>query len=192
MKEWSIIIGNKANYGYLFANTNWDDTIFKPLYDMKASSMYRCFMDNTSITRLDNKYDGSPLIIDLTQLTTSTSTSCLRAFYGMNNLVSINHIISCDWAVWTDAFRACYALENISFSGIIGTALDIHWSTRLSRGSLLSILNVCNKENAGVTITLPAKCIDGKTVTQTYIANDTELSTALTNANNNGYTIVYS
>jgi hypothetical protein len=103
----------------------------------------------------------------------------------------VGTIISRADAPWDNAFRACNNLQEITFEGTIGKDFDIHWSTKLSAVSLLSILTACNKEGAGVTITLPAKCIDGKTVTETYIANDTELSTALANARTNGYTVAF-
>ena len=188
---WAVYQNNGArnNYTYAFANDNWTDETFKPKYDMVASSMYYCFCDNDKITAIDKKADGSQLVIDGSNIT--TTTGFYRAFYGMTQLKRIGLIISRADAPWTQAFNGDTNLVEIRFSGTIGTAFDIHWSTKLSRESLLSILNVCNKQNAGITITLPKNCINGSTTTETYIANDTELSTALTNATDNGYTISF-
>lgn len=181
--------GARTNYSRAFANRNFNDVLFNPKYDFVASTMYQCFEENDLLTDIRTKSDGSPLVIDGSNI--STSTGFARCFYGMENIQYIGLIISSAEASWDRSFQAATSLEEITLGGTIGTAFDIHWSTKLSRGSLLSILNACNKQEAGVTITLPAKCIDGKTVTQTYIANDTELNTALTTATNNGYTISF-
>ena len=90
-------------------------------------------------------------------------------------------------------FEKCYALKDINIIGTIGqNGFDIHWSTKLSKASILSILNACNKASAGVTVTLPIKCVDGSTSTEDLIANDSELSNAYNIAKNtNGYTFAF-
>ena len=91
---------------------------------------------------------------------------------------------------FSNTFQGCENLVNIMITGTIGgSGFDIHYSTKLSRESLLSILQACKKDNAGVTITLPLKCIDGATNTESYISGDTELSTALSSATAKGYTV---
>lgn len=191
-KFWDDVQNNgaSANYTRMFSNQYWTDSNFKPKYDMVASTMYQCFTENKQITAIDTKVDGTPLIIDGSNI--SATTGFGRTFYKMSSLQRIGLIISNADAPWVETFGQDSALTEVRFDGTIGSVFDIHWSIKLSRESLLSLLNVCNKQNAGITITLPAKCIDGKMVTETYIANDTELNTALTNAGNSGYTILFS
>ena len=95
---------------------------------------------------------------------------------------------------WTSCFTSCSKLADFTItSGAIGkNGFDIHWSTKLSKASILSILNACNKANAGVTITLPKNCINGATNTLETIQADTELNTAYINATQvNNYTITF-
>lgn len=188
---WDTIQNNGArtNYSRYFSSALWTDDYLKIKYDMVASSMYQCFRENLYITALDKKYDGSPLVIDGSSV--STSTGFQYAFCKCGSLQRIGTIISRADAPWSSAFESCGDLQEIQIEGTIGKAFDIHWSTKLSVASMLSILTACKKESAGVTITLPQKCIDGKTVTETYISNNTELNTALMNARNNGYTVVF-
>lgn len=188
---WDTIQNNGArtNYSRYFSSALWTDDYLKIKYDMVASTMYQCFRENSSVTALDKKRDGSTLIIDGSSI--STSTGFNNVFYNCTALVYVGTIISRADAPWDNAFRACNNLQEITFEGTIGKDFDIHWSTKLSAVSLWSILTACNKEAALVTITLPANCIDGKTDTENYIANDTELNTALTNARWNGYTVVF-
>lgn len=182
--------GGRRNYRRMFGNREaWDDDSFKPVYDMVASTMQECFAVNSTLTSIKYKANGEILTIDGSSI--SSSTGFNNAFDQMTNLQEIGLIISSANAPWLEAFRNDTNLVEVSFGGTIGKAFDIHYSTKLSSNSLLSILTACNKEGALVTITLPANCIDGKTNTETYIANDTELNTALTNARWNGYTVVF-
>ena len=181
--EKALNYGNKQSYLYMFCGSNMTDDVFNPPEGLilKASSFQQVF-------RYTDKLKNINITLDVSEATNMTN-----ALYGCSKLEKIHKIISSENTPWAaNNFQAAYVLAEIRFEGTIGVAFDIHWTTRLSRNSLLSILNVCNKENAGVTIALPKKCVDGNTETETYIANDTELSTALTNATNNGYTITYS
>ena len=184
---WMLMLnsGNRASYLRSFGGARWTDSTFTPPEDLKmvASNMQACFHSS--------QIENINIDIDITGVTTAAYMN--GAFYSGKFKKIKRLIVSEETTFYDTAFYGCTALEEIRFEGTIGTLdFDVHWSTKLSKSSLLSILQACNKENAGLTIALPAKCIDGKTVTKTYIANDTELSTALTNANNNGYTIVYS
>jgi hypothetical protein len=90
-----------------------------------------------------------------------------------------------------NSFNGCSALAHVTFHGTVAKNLDIHWSTKLSRESILSLLQVLKASVTGVTITLPAKCIDTATDTLVFIQGDTELNTAYTQALANGYTIAF-
>lgn len=183
---WKLMLnnGNRASYLRSFAGGRWTDTTFNPpkTLTMVASNMQACF-HSSNIENIN-------IDIDITAVTTAAYMN--GAFYSGVFKKIQKLIISEKTAFYDVAFYGCTALIEIRLEGTIGTAnFDIHWSTKLSRDSLLSILNACNKQSAGVAITLPAKCIDGKTVTETYIANDTELNTAYTTAKANGYTVTF-
>ncbi len=88
-------------------------------------------------------------------------------------------------------FQSCTELVKIIFRGTVAKNCDIHWSTKLSRESILSLLKVLNTSVTEVTITLPSMCIDTATDTKAMIEGDTELNTAYTQALANGYSIAF-
>ena len=97
---------------------------------------------------------------------------------------------------WKSAFANCSALENLTIEGTIGQdGFSVRYSTKLSKASLLSILNACNIDvsESPVTIILPNYCIDGQTSTSDLIINggDTELTEACTAAINKGYSFSF-
>ncbi len=176
--------GEKCSYGRAFGGNRWTDTTFNPKYPIYASNAQACFHSNTYITRI-------PVVVDISELTTDINY-VNQMFYNCSRLVTIPLKVSQETLYASNTFQSCSALENLTIDGTIGTTgFDVHWSTKLSYDSLLSILNACKKENAAVTVTLPKRCIDRTTVTETYIANDTELNTALTNATAKGYTVSF-
>lgn len=128
-----------------------------------------------------------------------TSSNYMFANFGAassqankNNLQTIRKIIASEKTVFgTGCFSNLYKLTHCLFEGTIAKSLDIHWSTKLNRASILSLLQCLNASVTGVTITLPSKCIDTATDTKAMIEGDTELNTAYTQALANGYTIAF-
>lgn len=110
--------------------------------------------------------------IDLRGLNNRNVTRATDLFNRCTNLVTIEKIIIEEDIIIQNWFVNNYALENITIEGTIGqNGFDIHWSTKLSKESLLSILGACNIDvtSSPVTITLPSKCIDGTTDTKTLL-----------------------
>ena len=171
-----------VSYQYSFGGGRWNNTTFQPKYDLKGKSFFRCFAES-AITTIEKT-------IDLTRVTGSTS---MQNMFNNAIIVTINNfVVGENTTFHNTAFNGCTELVTLNMTGTIAkNNLDLSTCTKLSATSVLSILNACNKENAGVTITLPSKCIDKKTVTETYIANNTDLATALANADANGYTISF-
>ena len=171
-----------TDYQYSFGGRCWNDNTFKPKYELKGTRFLRCFAES-----------GIKTIEQTINVEKCTSSTSLQNMFYNADIVTIREIkVSENTAFDSTMFKGCEDLENLNMVGTIGkNGLDLTACTKLSKASLLSVLNACNKEASGVTITLPSKCIDGKTTTKTYIGNDTELNTALYAATANGYTVVY-
>ena len=207
--------GNRTDYQSAFGGVGWTRDVFKPKYDIKptfggSTGMFHSMgfegslkehlesigitLDVSRITNSPNMFYNATKITEVPFLDFSGVVSYIRyLFYSCTSLKTAHIKLGELVTELNGLFYSCIALENLTVDGVIGVSgFDVHWSTKLSRNSILSILNACTKESAGVSLTLPKKCIDGSTVTESYIANDTELNTALANATNNGYTIAYS
>ena len=94
-------------------------------------------------------------------------------------------------AIANNAFSNCDKFEHCVFEGTIASNINLQWSTKLNRESILSLLTCLNATVSGIVITLPSKCIDGATDTLALIQGDTELNTAYTNALAKGYVIEF-
>ncbi|MBQ7097008.1 MAG: hypothetical protein IJN96_02945 [Clostridia bacterium] len=199
---------------YAYACRYWDFEYIRPRHKVvpTAGGMAQIFLRCSNLKKVESKY------FDFSKLPTPTgaSTGNYYTFQFCSNLEEIEdikmrgeyysgtfhsceklHTIARLKILETTAFSAnpffnCYELANITIDGIIGTnGFDVHWSTKLSRNSILSILEACKKENAGVSITLPKKCIDANTDTLTLIEGDSEMYSAYTTVLENGYTVAF-
>lgn len=210
--------GLKMSYSMAFSTRRWKDDNFKPKYDIVASDMNQCFymcditdlagiltereviLDTSRASSMNYAFGYSTIsripTIDLS-MATNTTNMCANynstsSDYARNQLRSIEKIISSDVTTFaTNSFANCDKLEHCIFEGTIAKALDIHWSTKLNRASILSLLQCLKASVTGVVVTLPAKCIDTATDTLALIQGDTELNTAYTQALANGYTISF-
>lgn len=181
---WDTLQANGAfkSYQYAFGGALWSDTTFKPKYNLNGTSFFRCFAEST-IKTIDKT-------IDLSRVTGSTS---MQNMFNNAKIETIsNFYVSENTTFHNTAFNGCTSLKHFNITGTIGkNNLSLHDSTYLSATSILAIFQACNKTAAGVTVTLPSKCIDNKTTTETYITGDTILNTAFTLAKNNGYTFTF-
>ena len=201
--------GNRT-IGEHFASEAWNDITFKPKYSMggggSANSMFR----NSKITDLQAILEHQGVTFDFSacgsfanmlqnstithigEINTVSASALTNIFYGATKLVTVDLLkIKSGSQTFSGAFQNCTSLSNITIEGIIGKSMDIHWSTKLSRNSILSILQACKISVSSITITLPIKCIDTNTDTLALIESDTELNTAYNNALALGYTITF-
>lgn len=213
--------GNRTEYIYGFVGYGFGSKNFYPKYDIKptgdASKMFYDWEDYDKVDfNLTKRLQDCGVILDISGATRIAAMfawcgrftdipaldvrGCSASSVGYQEnllnqckkLVTVESITINENNLFKGWFTNCFELANIKLIGTIGqNGFDIHWSTKLSKASILSILNACNKENAGVTITLPKNCINGATNTLETIQSDTELNIAYSNAINNNYTITF-
>lgn len=199
--QFNINTSNGTNFGKMFYNCT--NLITVPTFDTSNgtnfNSMFRYCYKLESIpvfntcngTNFDYMFEQCNKLTSVTGLSTNKGTSLNSMFYQCKKLKSISQIDFSSATNASSAFFNCAELVKIIFHGTIAIRLDIHWSTKLSRESILSLLQCLNATVSGITITLPTKCIDTATDTLALIQGDTELNTAYTQALANGYTITF-
>lgn len=208
---------SKAMYS-AFGGFAWDDTTFDPPYDIFAQSTssmfsYSYVQDLRGIFARNNVnivFDESSSTYNqhfnvfanskvkyLPYLKLPIYGTCYGWFTNCKELIEVDgyeclatHTFETSSGGYK-TFQECTALEHIIFHGTIAKKLDIHWSKKLDRASILSLLTCLNATVSGITITLPSMCIDGATDTLALIQGDTELNIAYTQALANGYTITF-
>lgn len=134
--------GNRTDYSSSFRGSTWTDEIYAPKHDIVASKGATYMFNNSRITstkvnitvhgNIGNMFSYDPSLVTIPLLTFVDITSC------------------------TDTFRNCKNLENVTFGGSFGiSGLDLHWSTKLTKESILSLFGILeNFTGTGTTRTL--------------------------------------
>lgn len=178
--------GNRKNYNYAFPGPSWVDSIFKPKYPIAPTSPQYMFM-NSGITDLTN------INLDLSRATTAYYTfsgvsityipylDCSKvidfqnAFYNSTKLKHIEGLKFGPSVIkqgYARMFGSCNSLETVCFEGIINQdGLDMHWSTKLSKASIESIINALSTTTSGLTVTLSLTAVNNSFETSSG-AND--------------------
>lgn len=187
-KEYDMFWDAFQNYGQpkaypnAFSYNSWFDNnidIYNPKYPFVIVSCNFMFGGNTKITDIK-------VPLDFTQFNV---TQAYNIFEDCTKLETIPLLKLNNNQPSLKIFYNCKSLKNITFEGTIKKPLEIYHSTKLSRNSLLSLLQALTSVVSEVSIILPTNCIDGTTDTLTLIQNDNELNTAYINAIANGYLI---
>ena len=138
--------GNRKNYSYAFYQSYWNDTTYNPKYAINGTNLQFCFR-YAGIT--DTKVD-----IDLRNTTTENGVSGI--FSNASKLKTIRKLIVDEATPFaTNIFSECEALEDLTIEGIIGqNNFKVSASTKLSRDSIVSIINALSATTSGLTVTL--------------------------------------
>ena len=193
---WDVITNNQQRTDYNRVCFCWGDEYIRPPYKIvptgSMSGQYT-FASNSNLKRIEKEYfdfsqkeqaansngNWSYMFSYCTNLEVvediglNPQWGYAATFRGCGKLHTIERLGVDEKMVWDkNVFQFCSSLVNLTIDGTIGqNGFDIHWSTKLSKESLLSILGACNIDVTAspVTITLPSKCIDGATDTKTLL-----------------------
>jgi hypothetical protein len=151
--------GNRTDYARAFGSASWNDTNFKPKYDIKTQSAYMMF-SYSQITDLAQILKDCNVKLDLSQCTSITDafsygkithipeldlrslTTINFGTYNSGSLRTIDKVILRDDGSQT--FNTNLApnsinLENITFEGTIGNSMVLT-NKKLSVNSLLNMI----------------------------------------------------
>lgn len=166
--------GERTNYYYAFYGKHWNDITFYPVYDIKPSGNSNNTFASSKISNIKQRLVECNVALDfsladpaqalfskastteLPDLTFISARGLPDLFSDAVNLKTVGIVtLKEDGSqVLTRAFQNCNALENITFDGAIGQDLDIHWSTLLTKESIISIINALYDEAEEMTLTL--------------------------------------
>lgn len=214
--------GKRTFYNYAFRGYGWGNDTFYPKYDLickgDAGNMFYAWddyntepfdlkarlqecgviLDVSGATRINYMFAVTNFTkipaVDFTGASAAAETYQQNAFYNSKVLNTIENLTINENNLFKNWFYQCYALEELRISGTIGkNNFDVHYSKKLSKASLLSILNACNKQVTGISVTLPLYCIDGKTDTELLLSEtgDVDLYNASMAARSYGYTFTF-
>jgi hypothetical protein len=175
---WSLILGNGDRTDLSHLCRNWYCEYIYPPYKIvpnHVNSRNHTFAGNPLLKRVEKNY------FDFSQCPRGTSSTQHGWYYtfngctaleviedvGINNAYSFNdtfiqcrnlHTIECIYpdenTIFSTAFNNCISLVYLRVNGVIGqNGFDIRWSTKLSKDSILSIVNALSPTTSGLTVT---------------------------------------
>ena len=161
---------SSSNYYCKFAGDGWTENTFKPKYDIIPTEAGMMFYKN-QIKDLVSVLEKCGVILDLSKCKESVqifsytltnrigivdarnSKRMFMTFLG-SKVVTIEKIMLSEKTnVNSNVFTDCKNLENMIIEGTIAcTGFDTHWSTKLSRDSITSIVNALSSTTSGMTV----------------------------------------
>jgi hypothetical protein len=165
--------GDRTNYAYLFESSYWNDDNFKPIYDLNVSTG-TAMLRNSAITDLKGILEKQGVVLDTSgcgnlynfmrdsKITHSPAISCIssssvsQTFYGCRDLVSVKLVLKSDGSnTFDNPFSYCESLEDLEIEGVIGqNNFRLHWSTKLSKASIINVINALSTTTSGLSVTL--------------------------------------
>lgn len=201
--------GNRVNYANAFYK--WSGDIFYPTRNFnctQANSMFQFFNQyggtgnpnfdlSTRLTEcgVTLNFGGCSSLTSTFYYVRSTSVPEIDArkctnfstMFAYAYIETIEKIILNDTGAsqnFTNMFQNCSRLKNITFEGIIGNSMDVHWASQLTVESLRSILKALSTNGSGKAITFA-------TASRAIIESDTECIQYATAAKSAGWTFAY-
>ena len=174
--------GERKNYNYGFAGYGWTDENFRPAYNINPINITRMF-SGTGIKDVKKALEDAGVTLDVSQAVSTSyfmddypmtermpviDTSSITSLqYFINNCAYLKYIekiiLKADGsqAVSTYTLGNCPSLEEVRFEGVIGkSGLNVQRSTKLSRESIISIINCLSTTTSGLSVTLSKKAVD--------------------------------
>lgn len=144
--------GTRTNYNYAFAGIGWTDETFKSKYPIQVTSAEGLFylsciewadkiiqVDFSKVPSLFGAFYGS-YFKHIGKCDLSAATNIV-AMFNSSRACSIEEIVSKDSLAWGNVFGGATYLEDITFSGVIGTSISFINSSLLTTASVDSIIN---------------------------------------------------
>ena len=181
--------GERTSYENAFAGSGWNDITFNPKYNMSPTSLYMTFrfsqvrdlmgicernkvsLDFTKVTVLQYSFYYST-ITRFPTIDASNAGTLIQSFAGCRQLVSVDKLILSEANKFSGTFDVLTSLVSMPIEGVIGqSGFDIHWSTKLNKASIVSIINALSTTTTGLTVTLSKTAVNTAFATAEGAAN---------------------
>lgn len=170
---------NEKGYAYAFAGKAWTADTFKPTFDLAPTGSANSMFYASNIPNIKQTLEDCGVKLDLTKATTATnafnvtSTTALpeidlrnctqhqSVFAYSGYLQSIDKVYFADGVAVTNCFNDCGNLTHVIFGGTFAsTGLNLQWSTRLDKESIVSIFTALSANTSGLSITLSKQAVN--------------------------------
>lgn len=182
-----------------FSGSSWTDVTFKPNRNIQPTGSCQSMFTLSRITDLVGILRNHNVVLDLS----GSLTRCDNMFAYCYNLTTVPYIDTTNFTsglglqtmfcecpklhtimgiklkadgsqAFTSTFENCKDLENLTIEGTIGqNGFNVQWSTKLSKASIISIINALSTTTSGLSVTLSKTAVEtafGSTESEEWIA----------------------
>ena len=168
--------GKRTVYDYGFRS--WGAEIIEPKHQIQTAALIATFYDCQKLKRLPNIipggdgftnlqqacircYELEEVPFDIKMSSAASNINLQQCFYQCRKLKVVKFILSGNESNWKYTFEECNALENLNIEGIItASGIDLHWSTKLTKASIISIINALSSSATGTSITISKTAVN--------------------------------
>lgn len=134
--------------------------------------------DFAGCTNLTKAFSGG-LFSELNVIDVTSATNLLYTFYGGYlggdgglRLKKIERLICSPTTKFdTTTFQYATELTHIGFEGEIASSINLQWSTKLSKESIISVINALSPETSGLSVSLSKTAVNNAFVGDVYGEN---------------------
>lgn len=163
--------GKKSSYPNAFTlisytSGGWTDATYNPKYEIvcngNANGANSVFVWNNQISDIKVPMDCRGVAMTSTFLGTYKTLKRIP-------LLRVN-----EQTTYASTFDYCQGLTNFTIDGTIGqNGFNVQWSTKLSKASIISIINALSTTTSGLSVTLSKTAVEtafGSTASEEWIA----------------------
>lgn len=181
--------GTRTNYEGLFTKKGWNNTTFKPKYDMYPTDAFNMFCGCSITGLLKDRLNGK--ILDTSNATITTQIFANSTIGGVGeidvrkaptdnhymfgwnySLHTIDKLIVDENTTYTGWFNSTTNLQNLTIEGTIAkNGFSVGSCTKLSRASIENIINALSDTTTGLTVTLSKTAVNNAFETSTGLAD---------------------
>ncbi len=132
--------GKATRYAWAFSYSLFSDETYNPKYDIKCSE----------VANAGQNVFYNSILTDTKVAIHANSLNINGMFYWARNLKTVRKLVVIETTTFSTAFNECFALENITFDGVIGQDINLRWSP-LTRASIESVVSHVSDSASGKT-----------------------------------------
>ena len=173
--------GKRTDYNGAFAGIGWTDETFKPKYDIRPTTATNLFyyakniknlkqilidagvvLDTSRCTVMNNFIQSADFITHLPEISTVSCASLSQFLHWNVVLTNVDKIIlkSDGSQTFSNCFGGLNNLVEIRFEGKFGVTVSIKESTKLSKESIISIVNALYENSVNKKITFSKTAVN--------------------------------
>jgi len=133
---------------YMFFS--WPNAIYKPKYPIRSTTI-----------NAQGVFRQSEITSTLVDVDFSGVSACSQAFYDATELITIPKLIVGENTGFSATFQNCVSLVELTIEGVVGqSGLNLQWSTKLSKGSITSVVNALSVTTSGLAVTFSKTAVN--------------------------------